>query len=1187
VALACPTCGTENPAGNRFCATCGTELNAGCRRCGAPIAAGARFCPNCGEPVEAAEASPEERKIATVVFIDLVDSTRLGGQLDPERLRAILQAYFSLVSTTVQAWGGTVEKFIGDAAVGVFGVPRVREDDAARALSAASEIVNRIGEVAADVQRRHGVELALRIGVNTGEVITPTEVRADRPMVTGDAINVAARLQAATEPGTVLVGERTQRATRSAFAFGDPTELTLKGKERPVVAYSLIGPIAGAVEAGPARNLQARVVGRDRELSILESVLDEVVEGRLPRLAMVYGDAGVGKSRLVQEVVSRAGTERGGIQVLRGRCPAIGQGVTYWPLAEIVRGVCGISLDEAAKEAQDKLTTRARTLLHDAGLSAADVDGTIYALATTAGIALPDNPLDRSRPVAVVTELARRWPQFLSACATAGPVAVVIEDLHWASDQVVTLVERLSSRATGPILLLVTARPAFAEAHAAFATGQSEATSVSLRPLSRAQSGELIADLLAATDLPEAMRNQILDTAEGNPLFIEEIVSRLIEAGALRLHDGRWRAEAGVDAVMPDTINGLLTARIDALPETERRVLREASVVGRVFWAEPLVNAVGGTEVSAELDGLERRGLIAMRPSSSLGDQVEYIFKHALIRDVAYGGLPLARRCRAHAAVGAWLADLSRGRDEELAELVAQHYRTALGEGVELAWPDGGDELDGVRRRARLAFLAGGAAARKRFAIDQAAELHQLAVDLAEDDDERATALEELGDDYDAGYDGDHSVPAWEEALGLRERLPDSGVAVARLGMKAARMGALRWGGFSKPMEPDAIDRYVDAGLSGTPDADTRAWLLMLRAAVGLRWIAFHRTDPIDLEQRVSAGETAAEHARQVADDSLLGNALRMVGSLLMARGEVARGLEVMEPILGVTPRIADPRERHLVTGMTANSLVWSGGSSEAMIPVLEDALQLARELRAHDLCHSTYWLTGALYLAGRWDAIPPYLEEHLRTFAIDEAGTSCPYALGMFQLGAIYLAARGEIEKARELAGEMPKSEAPVGLLEGLQAMAAGALGDPSAARSIAHDVLATGGRNFAEEPPLEIVAMLDALVALEDWEGLRAFLPEARLRAAEVVLIAPSADRAEGVAAAAAGEMERARQLLRAAVSGFDAVSPFDAARAREALAAVDAAGRDDLLSDALAGYERLGAKPHAERVRAAIPA
>jgi class 3 adenylate cyclase/tetratricopeptide (TPR) repeat protein len=1187
VTLACPTCGTDNPAGNRFCSSCGTELNAGCRRCGAPIPAEARFCPNCGEPVEA-EAGLEERKIATVVFIDLVDSTRLGELLDPERLRAILQAYFSLVSTTVQAWGGTLEKFIGDAAVGVFGVPRVREDDAARALSAASEIVSRIGEVAADVHRRHGVELALRIGVNTGEVITPTEVRADRPMVTGDAINVAARLQAAADPGTVLVGERTQRATASAFAFGPRSELRLKGKEQSVAAYPLIGPIAGAVEAGPPRNLQARVVGRDRELSILQSLLDEVIEGRLPRLAMVYGDAGVGKSRLVRELVARATTERGELQVLRGRCPAIGQGVTYWPLAEIVRAACSISLDEGADQAQAKLQSRASELLTAASLAATDVAGTIFALATTAGIALPDNPLDRSRPLTVMGELSRRWPQFLSALATSGPVAVLIEDLHWASEQVVEMVERLVTRSSGPILLLVTARPSFAETHPSFASGLSEATSVSLRPLSRAHSGELIADLLASADLPEPMKDQILDTAEGNPLFVEEIISRLIEAGSLRLREGRWHAEGHGKAVaLPDTINALLAARIDSLPERERRVLREASVVGRVFWEEPLRNALGAQDLQSELDDLERRGLILLRPTSTLGVTAEYLFKHALVRDVAYAGLPIARRCRAHAAVGAWLAELSRDRPEELAELVAQHYRIALGEGAELAWPDGGEEFAEVRARGRLAFLAGGAAARKRFAIEQASELHTLAADLAADDDERATALEELGDDYDAGYDGDHALPAWEEALGLREKLPDSGAAVARIAMKAARMGALRWGGFSKPMEPDAIDRYVDAGLAAAPDADTQAWLLMLRAAVGLRWVAFHRTDPIELEQRVGAGETAAKHAEQVADDSLLGNALRIVGSLLIARGEVARGLEVLNPILGVTPRIADPRERHLVTGMTANSLSWSGGRSEAMIPVLEDALLLGRELRAHDLCHSTYWLTGALYLAGHWDAIPPYLEEHLRTFAIDEAGTSCPYALGMFQLGAIYLADRGEIERARKLASQMPKSEAPVGLLEGLQAMAANAFGDHSTARSIAHDVLETGARNFAEEPPLEIVAMLDALVALEDWEGLRAFLPEARRRAAEVVLIGPSANRAEGIAATAVGDLERARQLLRAAVAGFDDVSAFDAARAREALAAVDPDWREELLGEALAGYERLGARPHADRVRGAIPA
>ena len=684
------------------------------------------------------------------------------------------------------------------------------------------------------------------------------------------------------------------------------------------------------------------------------------------------------------------------------------------------------------------------------------------------------------------------------------------------------------------------------------------------------------------------MRNQILDTAEGNPLFVEEIVSRLIEAGALRLREGRWHAEADGEAViLPDTINGLLTARIDALPESERRVLREASVVGRIFWEEPLVNAVGARDLASELDSLERRGLILMRPTSSLGDHVEYAFKHALIRDVAYAGLPIARRSRAHAAVAAWMAELSPDRPEELAELVAQHYRTAIGQGADLAWPDGGEELAEVRRRARLAFLAGGAASRKRFAIDQAVELHRLAAEMAADSEERATALEELGDDHDANYDGDHSVPAWDQAITLRQALPDSSAALARIAMKVARMGALRWGGFSTPMEPEAIDRYVDTGIGAKPDADTQAWLLMLRAAVGLRWEAFHRTDPVDHEERIRAGEAAAEHARRAGDESLLANALRMVGSFLMSRGEVARGLGVMRPILEMSPRIADLRERHLVTVITANAFVWSGGQAEAMIPVLEEALLLGRELRAHDLCHSTCMMICALYNAGHWDEIPPYLDEHLRTFAIDEAATTCPYALGIFQLGAIYLANRGEMERARELVSQMPESHAPTGMVEALQAGAAVALGDPSLGRLTAERLLATGARNFAEEPPIELAALLDALVALQDWDAVQTFLPEARRRALELALAGPTADRAEGLAAGAAGDTARARELLRAAVARFDTVSPFEAARTREALAALEPDRRDELLTEALAAFERLGARPHADRVRAAIPA
>ena len=793
----------------------------------------------------AGEPAAEERKVATALFVDLAESTALGERLDPERLRSILQDYFSLVAATVAAWGGTVEKYIGDAVVAVFGVPRIREDDAARAVSAAAEIVTRFADLARDIEARYHVVLRIRVGVNTGEVIAPTEVHPDRPMVTGDAINVASRLQTTAAPSQVLVGDRTFQATRTLFRFGNAVELAVKGKSADIRAYPLIGRIEGALEAGPERNVQARVIGRDRELALLAGLLDDAIETRSPRLAVVYGPAGIGKSRLVREVVAFGASGRPDLLVLRGRCPAAGNDITFWPLAEIVRSACGLSLDSSAAMTEERLRAGTADLLAAARLPDGDREAIVFALATTAGIALPDNPLDRSRPVAVVTELNRRWPQFLTALAARHPVVVIIEDLHWASEQIVEMVERLLTRSSGPILLVATARPEFADAHPAFAVGSGDATAVPLRPLTNAQSKSLLESLLPSHDLPAVMQDQILETAEGNPLFVEEIVTRLIEAGSVERHDGRWSSSGDAERVIiPDTINGLLAARIDALPDAERRVLREAAVVGRIFWDEPVAVAVGVAEVAESMVALERRGLVSMRPTSSLAGQVEYTFKHALIRDVAYAGLSVARRAKAHAAVGEWLARLSPDRPEELAELVAVHYMAALGDGADLAWPTGSAELRDVRARARTAFLVGGAAARKRLSTDRAIELHRLAIELATNDAERAVGLEELGDDHDAAYDGDRAIPAWDEAIALFRPLPGHGDDIARIAMKAARTGAIRWGGFSVPMDPAVIDRYVDTGLEVATDGDTRAWLLALRAAAGLRWVAFHRADP-------------------------------------------------------------------------------------------------------------------------------------------------------------------------------------------------------------------------------------------------------------------------------------------------------------------------------------------------------
>lgn len=1184
MSVQCPSCATENSGDARFCANCGAELRVTCTRCASRIAPGARFCPACGQPVEI-EPALEERKLVTAVFVDLAESTALGERFDPERVRSILQEYFSLASSTFQAWGGTVEKYIGDAVVTVFGVPRVREDDAARAVSAAAEIVERFEDLASELERKHGVQLAVRIGVNTGEVLAPTEVHPDRPMVTGDAINVAARLQSEAARGSVLVGHRTFQSTRALFRFGDPIDLRLKGKEEAVIAHPLLGRIEGAVEAGPVRNLQARVIGRHRELAILGGVLDEAIETATPRLAVVYGPAGIGKSRLVREVVALGASRRTDLMVLRGRCPAVGQAITYWPLAEIVRAACGIALDDTGVASQSKLRSRAGELL-GTELPEGDVEAIIFALATTAGIALPDNPLDRSRPIAVVTELARRWPQFLSAVATRQPLVVVIEDLHWASDQVVEMVERLLARSTGSILLIATARPEFAEANPSFAVGGSGSTTISLQPLHRDQSASLLAGLLLANDLAPAIQDQILETAEGNPLFLEEIVSRLIESGTLTSQNGRWRSTGRfADVAIPDTINALLAARIDALPEAERRVLREASVVGRIFWEKPVAVAVGAAEVAEPMDELERRGLVSMRPTSSLAGQVEYTFKHALTRDVAYAGLSMARRARAHADVANWLIGLSPDRPEELAELVAFHYKAALEEGADLAWPADSAESTDVRARARAALMVSGATARKRYALDRAIEDHLLALELATTDEERATALEELGDDHDAAYDGDRALLAWDEAIAIRRALPESGPQVARMAMKAARIAAIRWGGFSVPVEPDVIDGYVDAGLEVATAGETRAWLLVLRATIGLRWVAFHRTDPISLAERIRSANEGLAYARQIGDSTLESNALRAAAALHLLNGEVEQGIELTHEMLARVERVGDPRERHLTMIAAMQTLAWMGGEGSEVVPGLEATVRLGRELHVHDLCHSTGTLMNALYLAGRWDDIPAYLDEHLRTFKTDAAGTTCPFALGGFQLGAMVLAHRGDVDRAREVAALMPKSEAPIGVVEGFQAMVANALGDPATGRTIAEQVLATGARNFAEEPTVEIVAELDALIALEDWDALRDFIPEARSRSAELALAGPAIDRAEGLEAAAAGDEVRAREMLGRAIDRFDGVSTFEAARTREALAAIDPDSHGTLLAAALATYERLGAKPHADRVRAVL--
>ncbi|MBA2571264.1 MAG: AAA family ATPase, partial [Chloroflexi bacterium] len=641
---ACPTCGVKNSDGARYCAACGADLReAHCPECRSVVPEDARFCPSCAAPLPHPEAS-EERKLVTVLFADVTGSTALGERLDPERFRAVLRAYHAMASAAIRSWGGTVEKYIGDAVMAVFGVPVMREDDAERALQAAQAILERLVPLNRALEEQHAVTLTLRIGVNTGEVIAPSE-GVDAQLVAGDAVNVASRLEHSAEPGTVLVGDRTYAATRGSHEFVGPMELQVAGKREPVRAWRLVGQRREAQRGIPG--LHAPMVGRDRELDAVSESLREAVEVGRPRTVVIYGPAGIGKSRLLQESLREMRREHSTLRVLRGRCLSAGPGIAFWPLAEILREACGISLDEPAEVAGAKVARTVRDVVGRLGEPEAEIRQTTHALATTAGLALPDNPLDRADPPTVASELARGWPRFATALANERPTVLVVEDLHWASEELVTMLQRVAGRSSGPLLLLATARPEFAESHAAFAVAREDVTILTLRPLNGAQTEQLADELLARTGVPDEIRSILHERAQGNPFFLEEILRGLIDDGILvHLGDG-WRPTTGIlPDQIPDSLHALLAARIDALPREEKRLLQEAAVVGRIFWEGPLRAAGAGPDIRGVLERLEAKGLVVARPTSTIGGETEYIFKHALVRDVAYAGLPRTRSVR-------------------------------------------------------------------------------------------------------------------------------------------------------------------------------------------------------------------------------------------------------------------------------------------------------------------------------------------------------------------------------------------------------------------------------------------------------------------------------------------------------------------------------------------------------------
>jgi class 3 adenylate cyclase/tetratricopeptide (TPR) repeat protein len=641
---------------------------------------------------------PEERKLVTILFADIVGSTALGLEHDPEVVRAALRRTFEALRDLLVAHGGTVEKFIGDAVMAVFGVPLAHDDDADRAVRCAFALRSRI----AQLNETARIPLDLRVGVNTGEAVAGSGEGAQF-LVTGAPVNASARLQTGAAPGEILVGALTRQLTGGGVRYGERREVAAKGIGR-LEAWPALQLLSEVPE--PHRgfeHLSAPLIGRDRELRILTEARERVRETRAPALVTVFGPAGAGKSRLIKEFIAAIGHRR----VRVGRCLPYGEGITFFPLRLILNTECGIDLTDDHGTAHAKLQRAVAEVREDADEARAIVSR----IATLAGLAPPGATLPGVPENDLAEELRWGVRRFFELRAGSEPLVLVFEDVHWAETRLVQLVEHLAEWSRAPLLLVCLARPDFHEEHPTFGSSAVHATSVTLGPLGSDETQRLVRELLATDALPESLRAEVVTRSDGNPLYVEEFLRMLIETKRIAQSDGQWVAVADhAQLDVPPTLIGLITARLDRVRPEVKRLLQRAAIVGRLFSSTDL-EAMGGEPVRAELlHEAERRDLLSVAGERPIGNGRLYRFRHVLIRDVAYSTVPKVERAPLHDNYSRWLERSSGDRKDEIAESIAFHAEQAFVLGHEVELKQAGD----LGRRALGLLLAAATTARLR-----------------------------------------------------------------------------------------------------------------------------------------------------------------------------------------------------------------------------------------------------------------------------------------------------------------------------------------------------------------------------------------------------------------------------------------------------------------------------------------
>jgi class 3 adenylate cyclase/tetratricopeptide (TPR) repeat protein len=847
---ACPACGAENPVGALFCGRCGSRVGRKCPVCAAVVAPDVAFCTSCGGALEApAPTATEERKTVSVLFVDLVGFTARAERLDPEEVHGELAPYRARARTELERFGGTVEKFIGDAVVALFGAPIAHEDDAERAVRAALAVREAIGEL----------DAAVRIGVTTGEALVTRDARVleGEGMAAGDVLNTAARLQAAAPASGILVDAATRRATESAIEYREADPVVAKGKAEPIAAWEAVAPRA-RLGVDIAFRGGASLIGRDEELAALRDSLDRACRERTAQLVTLVGAPGIGKSRLVYELWAALEADPAVYAYWRqGRSLPYGGGISFWALGEMTKSHAGILESDDAHEADEKLSSAVAHALPDAA-EARWVEGHLRPLVGLPGETGGTGADSRSEAFAA-------WRRFFEALAEQRPLILVFEDLHWADDGLLDFVDHLVDWATDmPLLVLCTARRELLDRRPDWGGGKRNAVMLSLSPLSDAETDRLLQELVPGEQLSE-----LVSHAGGNPLYAEEYARMLAQR------------QNGEELPLPDTVQGMIAARLDTLPLEEKALLQDAAVIGKVFWSGALTHvAAAGAGAEESLHTLERKEFIRRERRSSVAGETAYVFRHVLVRDIAYGQIPRPRRAEKHRLTAEWIESLAGNRSEDLADVIAHHYLSAL----ELARA-AGRPLTDLAERARLALGEAGDRAARLNAFAAAARFYEKALTLwPEDDPGRPHLL------FRYGRARFFSEDSGEEDLArAAEDLLDAGDRETAAEAQSM-IGELRW---IEGKREEAFGHLEGAAalLEDAPASRSQAYVLgnlarFLMAAD-------------EAERAIRIGSTAYRMAEQLELDDIRAQVLTTVGVARASTGDpdgpgdVERGIQI------------------------------------------------------------------------------------------------------------------------------------------------------------------------------------------------------------------------------------------------------------------------------------------------------